>query len=236
MPWNCPARTIIQTKCSAQEGVNVISTKKKVVFARFAIDSRRYARTSTSCMREFSTGRAHLQQGAHTRPIPRSVFAISTYKTNILNPVLDLTTEEERLPHICKCSLVRPKPSKSENSKAGYAVRNPISGNRVKLSVSGLSPRSCGPGPLWWWWWWQRIGHGISAPPIGGDRDDWILYALGGTLNPMGEALGAGRHANSTGIWLLQTNKGGRTSQCAPLPVGSFGLFLVTCDNVTVDH
>ena len=48
-------------------------------------------------MKELSAGRAHLQQGAHTRPIPRSVFAISTYKTNILKLVLGLTTEEERM-------------------------------------------------------------------------------------------------------------------------------------------
>jgi len=30
------------------------------------------------------------------------------------------------------------------SSDAGYAVRNPISGNREKLSVSGLSPAAAG--------------------------------------------------------------------------------------------
>ena len=49
--------------------------------------------------------------------------------------------------HICKRSVVCPKSSKSESSDAGYAVRNPISGNREKLSVSGLSPEAAGLAP-----------------------------------------------------------------------------------------
>lgn len=49
--------------------------------------------------------------------------------------------------HICKCSVVCPKSSKSESSDAGYAVRNPISGNREKLSVYGLSPAAAGLAP-----------------------------------------------------------------------------------------
>jgi len=175
----------------------IFSTGRKyniAVFARFAVDSRKYECTKTSsCMKEFSAGRAHLQQGAHTRPIPGSVFSFSTYKTNILNLVLDLTTEEKRmLLHICKCSAVCPKSSKSESSDAGYAVRNPISGNREKLSVSGLSPAAVGLAPC------DDDGNGddddnvlvMGYPPSNWRRlqDDWILYALGGTLNPMGEA------------------------------------------------
>jgi len=39
---------------------------------------------------------------------------------------------------------VCPKSSKSETSDAGYEVRNSISGNREKLSVSGLSPGAAG--------------------------------------------------------------------------------------------
>ena len=86
------------TKKNLQHRKGFGSQAQIAVFARCALDSRKYECTKTSsCVKEFSAGRAHLQQGAHTRPIPFSVFAISTYKTNILNLILDLTTEEERV-------------------------------------------------------------------------------------------------------------------------------------------